>query len=141
MESPLVGNLTDDPVFVRDGSKARMSFTVAVNDRYRDQQGNWQSSETMFWPCWAWDKKAIAIHDAGFVKGAPVIVVGALRANVWEDRDGQRHRRNVVDVRAMGPDITRDVPAGVAARQNTLDVGEDRTNAWDEPAASGQEEA
>lgn len=140
MELPLAGNLTDQPVFVGDESKARMSFTLAVNESYRDPQGQWQSGETMYWKCWAWNKRAVAIKNAGFVKGSPVVVHGQVRANVWQDADGTKHRSNVIDVKAMGPDVTKPVPATVADRHNTLNVtGEDRTDAWDTPTATGQE--
>ncbi len=136
MDVSLVGNLTEAPEFAGDESKARASLTVAVSESYRTAEGTWQSGETMFWHCWAWGKRALAIRDAGWVKGTPVVVQGTLRANVWRDRDGQTHRRTVVDVRAAGLDITRPVPASVVQRrQETLGVGEDRTHAWDTPPA------
>ncbi len=145
MDITLVGNLTDAPLVAIDGETARVQFSVAVSDSYKDRTGEWKDKPAMFWPVYAWNNRARKIAETGLVKGSRVIVHGTLRANAWQDNEGNNHRRTVVDVKALGLDVCLNQPktdraeAPVTAQQEVLDVGEDKTNAWDDPAASGAE--
>ncbi len=145
MDITLVGNLTDDPLVVINENSARVQFSVAVSDSYKDTHtGEWKDKPVMYWPVYAWNTRARKIAEADLVKGSRVIVHGTLRANAWRDNQGGHHRRTVVDIKARGarcelnqPKADRSV-SPVGAQQEELDVGEDRTNAWDQPASSDQ---
>lgn len=81
----IVGNLTRDPELrATEQGNAVCSFTVAVNRRYRDQDGN---TPTDFIPVVVW--RDLAENCAKYLaKGRKVAVSGALQIRSYTDRDG-----------------------------------------------------
>lgn len=81
----IVGNLTRDPELrATEQGNAVCSFTVAVNRRYRDQDGN---TPTDFIPVVVW--RDLAENCAKYLaKGHKVAVSGALQIRSYTDRDG-----------------------------------------------------
>lgn len=91
----LIGNLTDDPElrYTQSGT-ARARFRIAVNRRFRDQDGNLQE-ETTFVPIVVWRNQAE--NCANFLnKGSLVAVDGRLRIDTFEPEEGER--RKIVEV-------------------------------------------
>lgn len=88
------GNLTRDAELRRTQSgNAVMSLGVAVNERRKNPQGEWEDYAN-FVDCSMFGSRAEKI--AGFlVKGTKVSIQGKLRYSSWE-RDGQR--RSKLDV-------------------------------------------
>lgn len=86
------GNLVRDPEFAQTrGSTPILNFTVAHSRKYK---GN----ETVtFLDCVAFGKGAENLAKF-FVKGNPIIVVGRLTQNNWEDRGGQKRSKIVLTV-------------------------------------------
>lgn len=83
----LVGNLTRDPEQRTTSSGiAVTSFTVAVNRRYKTQDGQQQ---TDFINCVAWRSTAEFVGKY-FTKGMKIGVVGSIQTRTYEDRDGVR---------------------------------------------------
>ena len=92
----LIGNLTDDPElrYTQNGV-ARTRFSIAVNRRYRDREGN-MKEETTFVPIVVWGPQAE--NCANYLgKGRSVAVDGRLRIDAelqvtesgrWEARRG-----------------------------------------------------
>lgn len=86
-EGLLMGNLTADVVTRNTQNGGTMvTFTVASN-RYYQKNGNWENA-TSYVSCAASGKTAefIAAH---FHKGDPIMLVGVLTSNQYQNKDGQ----------------------------------------------------
>ena len=82
----LVGRLTKDPELKTTGSGVNVcSFTIAVNRRFRNAEGNYDAD---FINCVAWRQQAEFLSRF-FAKGRMVGVVGSIQTRNYE-RDGQR---------------------------------------------------
>ena len=106
----LVGRLTRDPELRRTSNETPVaSFTLAVDDRARDAEGN---STTSFIGVTVWNNQADNV--AKFCrKGALVGVDGRLRQRSFERRDGSKG--SVIEVVAdsvqfLEPKGTREIP-------------------------------
>ncbi len=101
----LVGNITDDPElrFTPSGA-AVANFTVAVNRRYKNNEGQWEDKLDGFFRCNCWRDMAENVAQS-FRKGTRVVVVGRLQQRSWDDPDG--NRRSVVEVQVdeVGPSL------------------------------------
>ena len=82
-----VGNVTGAPELrFTPGGQPVVSFTVAVNERYRDKDGAWQDGDTYFLRCTAWGD--LAEHIAASVnRGSRVIVTGKHRSRKYDHTD------------------------------------------------------
>lgn len=99
----ICGNITRDAELRATGAGLQiLSFTVAVNDRRRNQQGQWEDVPN-FVPCTLFGERAEKL--AGYlVKGVKVCVTGKLHYQSWQAKDGtKRHELevNVSDVDFM----------------------------------------
>lgn len=82
----LGGNLTRDPEMrMSPSGKPVTKFTIACNH---------SKEEVSYFDCVAFGKMAELINDH-FQKGKPIIVVGLLRQNRWEDRESGQSRSKV----------------------------------------------
>ena len=101
----LVGNITDDPElrFTPSGA-AVANFTVAVNRRYKNPDGQWEDKLDGFFRCNCWRDMAENISES-LKKGMRVMVVGRLQQRSWEDGDG--NKRSVVEIQVdeVGPSL------------------------------------
>ena len=101
----LVGNITDDPElrFTPSGA-AVANFTVAVNRRYKNPDGQWEDKLDGFFRCNCWRDMAENISES-LRKGMRVMVVGRLQQRSWEDGDG--NKRSVVEIQVdeVGPSL------------------------------------
>lgn len=83
----LVGNLTKDPELrTTPNGVSTTSFTVAVNRRYKSQDGQQQ---TDFINCVAWRNTAEFIAKY-FTKGSKIGIVGTIQTRSYEDQNGVR---------------------------------------------------
>lgn len=87
----LIGNLTRDPEMrYTQGGTARTSFGIAINRRYKDQQGQ-QQEETTFVPIIVWGTQAE--HCANYLtKGQLVAVDGRLRIYSFQTEEGESRK-------------------------------------------------
>jgi len=95
----LAGNLTRNPgVKFLANDLAVANFGLAVNEKYKDKDGNKKESVTFF-DCEAWGRTAELIGQY-LNKGNPCYVEGKLRLDTWDDKDGQKKSKLkiVVDV-------------------------------------------
>ena len=89
----LVGNLTRDPEMrTTPNGVSVTSFTVAVNRRYKSQDGQQQ---TDFINCVAWRGTAEFIAKY-FTKGSRIGVVGTIQTRTYDDQNG--NKRYVTEV-------------------------------------------
>ena len=101
----LVGNLTDDPEMRYTPSGQQVTnFTVAVNRRIRNQDGNWDDRLDGFFRCNCWRDMAEHVAES-LTKGARVVVVGRLQQRSWEDGEGNKRSAFEVQVDEVGPSL------------------------------------
>jgi single-strand DNA-binding protein len=127
----LVGNLTRDPELRHTpGGTPVCSLRVAVNDRKRDESGNWVDAPNYF-SISVFGNQAESCAQY-LSKGRPVGVDGKLRWREWQAQDGSK--REAVEVVAdsvqfLGSRGDGDlagggnqfVPAGATAQQESAD--------------------
>lgn len=101
----IIGNLAADPElrFTPSGVAAA-SFTIAVNERYRDKDGAWQDGPTSWVRCNAWRQLAEHICES-FTKGDRVIAHGNLRQRDWENSAGEKRTAWEVTVTDIGASV------------------------------------
>ncbi len=89
----LIGNFTRDPELrYLPSNTAVVSFSLAVNEKYKDKDGNWVERAD-FIDCEAFAKTAENIGKF-FAKGRPIFIEGRLRLDQWEDKaSGQKRSK------------------------------------------------
>jgi single-strand DNA-binding protein len=93
----LSGRLTRDPELrYTPSGVAVMTFSLALNRRYKDQTGEWKD-EVSFVNVVAWQRQA-ELASEYLKKGSAVFVEGRLQSRSWETSEGQK--RSVLEVRA-----------------------------------------
>ncbi len=81
----IIGRVTKDAqVQTTAGGKEVVSFSVAVNDSYKNKQGD-RVEQTEFFDCAYWLTPKVAKM---LVKGLLVELIGRVSASGWIDRDG-----------------------------------------------------
>jgi single-strand DNA-binding protein len=101
------GNLTADPELrYTPAGTAAATFNVASNPRVRDSTGNWADGEPVFYRVTTWRDAAENVAES-LRRGDPVLVVGRIRANVWEDREGNKRRDNVITADSVAVPLDR----------------------------------
>lgn len=95
----LVGNLTGDPELrYTQAGKPLAAFSVACNDRYKDQAtGEWKDGDTTFINVVAW-RNSEAINNT-LSKGSKVMIVGTLVQRSYESKTGEK--RTAYEVKAQ----------------------------------------
>ena len=101
----IVGNMTDDPElrFTPSGRPVA-NFTVAVNRRWKNQEGSWEDKLDGFFRCSAWADMAENIAES-LHKGDRVVVTGRLQQRSWETEDGGKRSTIEVQVDEVGPSL------------------------------------
>lgn len=91
------GNLTRDPELRATPSGQQvLTFGVAVNDRRRNQQGEWEDVPN-YVDCVVFGSRAEALSKH-LSKGSKVAIEGKLRYSSWETKDGQHRSKLEVSV-------------------------------------------
>ena len=101
----IVGNVTDEPElrFTPSG-QAVANFTVAVNRRYKNRDGNWEDKLDGFFRCSAWGSLGENVAES-CKKGTRVLVSGRLQQRSWEDQQGNTRRDIEIQVDEAGPSL------------------------------------
>src|SRR5918998_5604320 len=101
----LVGNITDDPElrFTPSGA-AVANFTVAVNRRYKNNEGQWEDKLDGFFRCNVWADQAENAAES-LQKGTRVLVTGRLQQRSWEDNDGNKKSKVEIVADEVGPSL------------------------------------
>lgn len=100
----LIGNLVDDPElrFTPSGV-ALAKIRMAVNRRWRAQDGEWQE-QTSFFGGTVWREQAEQVAES-LQKGARVIVTGRLEQRSWETDAGDKRSIVEVQIDEIGPSL------------------------------------
>jgi len=86
------GNLTrDSELRATQGGTSILSFGVAVNDRRRNAQGEWEDRPNYI-DCVMFGARAQAMQKF-LLKGTKVAIEGKLRYSSWESKDGSRRSK------------------------------------------------
>ena len=89
----IIGRLTADPVVkMTPNNIAVCSFTVAVDRKFKDQNGN---KQTDFITCVAWRGQAEVIGNY-FSRGSRIGITGSIQTRSYEDSNKQK--RQVVEI-------------------------------------------
>ena len=92
----VVGNITRDPEmrFTPSGV-SKVTFGVAVNRSWRNQQTQEWDEQTSFFNVVAWRQLAENV-GASLAKGSRVVVTGRLEQRSWETEQGEK--RSIVEI-------------------------------------------
>lgn len=100
----LIGNLVDDPELRFTPSGVAMAkIRMAVNRRWRGQDGEWQEN-TSFFSGTVWREQAEQAAES-LQKGARVIVAGRLEQRSWETEAGEKRSVVEIQVDEIGPSL------------------------------------
>ncbi|MFN7913688.1 MAG: single-stranded DNA-binding protein [Bacteroidota bacterium] len=91
----LVGNLGKDPeIRYLDGNIARVSFSLATTDFYKDKAGN-RIEQTEWHNIVMW--RSLAENAEKLLKkGAQIYLEGRLQTRQWQDKDGLK--KNITEI-------------------------------------------
>lgn len=91
-----VGNLTRDPDLRHVGDNTVVKIGVAINERYKDRDGNWKDGDPVFIDVEFWGKAAERLEPT-LSKGTQVFGSGKLKIDTWDDKEsGQKRSKPVV---------------------------------------------
>ena len=90
------GRVSNDPVLRGQGESAILAFSICVNERRRNQDGEWEDVPN-FIDCALFGKRAETLSDMVH-KGDDAFAAGKLRQSTWE-KDGQRRSRTEINVK------------------------------------------
>lgn len=119
----VIGNLIKDAELrYTPGGDAVTRFVVAINEQYRDRNGQDQESvhfvEVNVW-------RELAEACAELAKGDPVLVMGRLVTDNWTDKDGNRQYKDKIEGMRVEY-LTRGPGSGAGARPaNATDKQQD----------------
>jgi single-strand DNA-binding protein len=100
----LIGNLVDDPELRFTPSGVAMAkIRLAVNRRWRSQDGEWQE-QTSFFNGTVWREQAETVAES-LQKGMRVIVTGRLEQRSWETDQGEKRSVVEVQIDEIGPSL------------------------------------
>src|SRR5260370_10157333 len=90
------GNITRDPEMrYTPSGVSKVSFGVAVNRSWRNQQTQEWDEQTSFFNVVAWRQLAENV-GASLAKGSRVVVTGRLEQRSWETEQGEK--RSIVEI-------------------------------------------
>jgi single-strand DNA-binding protein len=92
----LSGNLGSNATSQNFGDNTVINFNLAVNDNYKDQNGNW-IDRTIWYQCAFWSKRS----TERLVKGAKILVSGLPRLSEYTDKNGQQRSQIKVIVDSL----------------------------------------
>jgi single-strand DNA-binding protein len=101
----LSGNLTRDPElrFTPSG-RAVTSFSVAVNERVQNDNGEWEDTDPEYFDCQAWGQQAEHVVEC-LSKGNRIVAVGYFQDETYENRDGDEITKTKFTARDVGPSL------------------------------------
>ncbi len=116
----LIGNLGRDPeIKYLEGNVARVSFSLATSDSYKDKAGN-RVEQTEWHNIIMWRGLAETAEKL-LKKGTQVYIEGKLQTRQWNDKDG--NKRNITEIVAESFNILQRRDAGT--NPNTNEGGND----------------
>jgi single-strand DNA-binding protein len=117
----IIGNATREPeVRHTNGGLTIASFGVAINQRKKNDRGEWEDGETSYFDVTCFRELAENVSES-ITKGTRVIVSGTLRQSSWETPEGDKRSKVEVIADEVGPSLrwatttVERIPRGAAA--------------------------
>lgn len=101
----ITGNCTRDPElrYTNNGMQIA-TFGVAINQRKRNDSGQWEDGETSYFDVTCFRELAENVAES-VSKGTRVIVAGTLKQRSWETPDGDKRSKIEVIADEVGPSL------------------------------------
>ena len=112
----IVGRLTRNPETTETSNSSVTKFSLAVN--------GWKDDEVSYIDCDAWGKVGEVVQQY-CEKGKQVAVAGTLRIEKWEDKEGNKRSKPVVNVRDVTLLGSKDDAKATAPKQEKVEVTKD----------------
>jgi single-strand DNA-binding protein len=101
----IIGNCTRDPELRYSNNGMQIAtFGVALNQRKRNDSGQWEDGETSYFDVTCFRELAENVAES-VSKGTRVIVSGTLKQRSWETPDGDRRSKVEVIADEVGPSL------------------------------------
>ena len=125
INATVTGNLTADPElkFTPAGVPVAV-FTIASNERFKDQAGQWQDGPTSFVRCNAWRELAEHLAESA-AKGDRMIVTGTFRQRDYETSSGEKRTVWELAVTEAGAALRYATVKITRAKRDSVPVPED----------------
>lgn len=121
----ITGRITQEPSLRRvAGGNCVLDLRVASSRSVRDdeQESGWRDYDNLFLDVEAWGQ--LAVNTASSLhKGFPVLVVGSLVTQEWEDAEGNRRSKAVLKATHIGPDLSHYAAALTKRKADRDDSG------------------
>ena len=127
----MLGRLCRDVEIRSDGDKSVARFTIAVNRRFKNSDGNYEAD---FISCTAFGATADFVNKY-FTKGSMVGIVGRWATGSYENKDGNKVYTNELIVEEV--DFAGDKSSG--SKDNSEERGADITDATDIDITNGED--
>lgn len=95
----VIGRLCRDGELKDVGSTNLLKMTVVVSKKYKTKNGE-QREDTAFIDVTLWGQSAEWLAEYA-VKGAPVLVEGSLKQESWEDSDGNKQSKIIINAQRV----------------------------------------
>ena len=112
----IVGRLTRNPETTETSNSSVTKFSLAVN--------GWKDDDVSYIDCDAWGKVGEVVQKY-CAKGNQVAVAGTLRIDKWEDKEGNKRSKPVVNVRDVTLLGSKDDAKATAPKQEKVEVNQD----------------
>lgn len=112
----MTGRLTRDPETTETKTGSVSKFSLAVNGFKKDS--------VSFFDCEAWGKVGEIVQQY-CTKGKQVAVSGTIRIDRWEDNDGNKRSKPVVNVREITLLGSKDDAKATEPKQEKVEVNHD----------------
>ncbi len=135
----LIGNLVEDPELRFTPSGVAMTkIRLAVNRRWRGQDGEWQE-DTSFFTGTVWRDQAEYVAES-LQKGMRVIVTGRLEQRSWETEAGDRRSVVEIQIDEIGPSLRWATASVTKAQRSGGDWSQQKPAPAPAPAPVAREE-
>ena len=108
----ITGRLTRNPETTETKTSAVAKFSLAVN--------GFKKEDVSFFECEAWGKVG-AIVQEHCKKGKQIAVTGTIRIDRWEDKEGNKRSKPVVNVWSMTLLGSKDESKATETKQETVE--------------------
>lgn len=101
----IIGNATRDPEIRHTSSGLQIaSFGVAINQRKKNDAGQWEDGETSYFDITCFRELAENVAET-ISKGTRVIVAGTLKQSSWETPEGDKRSKIEIIADEVGPSL------------------------------------
>ena len=112
----MTGRLTRNPETTETKTSAVAKFSLAVN--------GFKKEDVSFFDCEAWGKVGAIVQEY-CEKGKQIAVAGTIRIDRWEDKEGNKRSKPVVNVRDVTLLGSKDEAKATEPKQETVEASQD----------------